>query len=220
MAVRTALETWFSEAMSSSVSFWRSVSSRMASAISGSTAASARLRKSCPTAARCSSLMVVMGRIIIEAVSGQRVQRVAVFAALAASVFLSAFLGFFYFRDNFSTHYPVKVLSADLFRAGEIPYWNFADGGGQPLAGNPNTLTFYPDNILYLFLPAHVAFNLHFLIHLAIAFFVIRALTQSHFAAALYAISGVAVSAAAFYNLIVAVAIIPLAFLGAHRRSP
>ena len=112
------------------------------------------------------------------------------------------------------------MLSALSFRAGEIPYWNFADAGGQPLAGNPNTLTFYPDNILYLFLPAHVAFNLHFLIHLAAAFFIIRALTRSNFAAALYALSGIAISATAFYNLIVAVAMIPLAFLGASRRSP
>ena len=112
------------------------------------------------------------------------------------------------------------MLSALSFRAGEIPYWNFADAGGQPLAGNPNTLTFYPDNILYLFLPAHVAFNLHFLIHLAAAFFIIRTLTRSNFAAALYAMSGIAISATAFYNLIVAVAMIPLAFLGASRRSP
>lgn len=129
-------------------------------------------------------------------------------------------LGFFFYRDNFSTHYPIKVLSALSFRAGQIPYWNFADGGGQPLAGNPNTLTFYPDNILYLFLPAHVAFNLHFLIHLAAAFFIIRTLTRSTFAATLYAMSGMAISATAFYNLIVAVAMIPLAFLAASRRSP
>ena len=129
-------------------------------------------------------------------------------------------LGFFFYRDNFSTHYPIKVLSALSFRAGQIPYWNFADAGGQPLAGNPNTLTFYPDNILYLFLPPYVAFNLHFLIHLAAAFFIVRALTRSTFAATLYAMSGIAISASAFYNLIVAVAMIPLAFLGASRRSP
>ena len=81
-------------------------------------------------------------------------------AALASVVF------FFYFRDNFSTHYPVKVISAAVWRAGEIPWWNFHAGGGQPLAGNPNTLSFYPDNVLYLVLPAHVAFNLHFVLHL------------------------------------------------------
>ena len=135
------------------------------------------------------------------------------------AVALSA-TGFFFYRDNFSTHYPLKYLSAQAFRAGEIPYWNFADGGGQPLAGNPNALTFYPDNFLYLFLPAYVAFNLHFLIHLAAAFLAMRALTRSNFAATVYLLSGAAVSATAFYNLIVAVAIIPLAFLAAERRSP
>lgn len=143
-----------------------------------------------------------------------------IIVALATCALFASIFGFFFYRDNFSTHYPIKVLSALSFRAGEIPFWNFADAGGQPLAGNPNTLTFYPDNILYLFLPAHVAFNLHFLIHLAAAYFIIRALTRSTFAASLYVMSGIAISATAFYNLIVAVAMIPLAFLGASRRSP
>ena len=82
----------------------------------------------------------------------------AVLVAIAATCI--AVFGFFYFRDNLGTHYPIKVISARIFRAGQIPWWNFYDGGGQPLAGNPNTLTFYPDNFLYLLLPAHVAFNL------------------------------------------------------------
>jgi len=137
----------------------------------------------------------------------------AVFCALAAS------LGFFFFRDNFSTHYPIKVLSAAAFRSAEIPWWNFADGGGQPLAGNPNTLTFYPDNVFYLLLPAHVAFNLHFLIHLILGWFAMRALTRSRFGAWLWILSGVVMSALCFYNLITAIALIPLAFLGAERRS-
>src|SRR2546428_4406215 len=126
-------------------------------------------------------------------------------AAAASSIF------FFFFRDNFSTHYPIKVISAAIFRAGELPYWNFYDGGGQPLAGNPNTLTFYPDNLLYLFLPAHVAFNLHFIIHLVGGWFVMRALSRSTPAAWLYVLSGAAISATAFYNLIVAIALVPLA---------
>ena len=49
--------------------------------------------------------------------------------------------GFFFFRDNFATHYPFKVVSATAWRAGSIPWWNPTDGGGQPLAGNPNALT-------------------------------------------------------------------------------
>jgi len=132
---------------------------------------------------------------------------------LAVSVF-----GLFYFRDNFSTHYPIKVFSAETFRAGELPWWNFADGGGQPLAGNPNTLTFYPDNILYLFLPAHVAFNLHFFLHLVAAWFAMRAL-GNRFAAWLYVLCGLAISATAFYTLITAVALIPFAFWAVERRS-
>jgi hypothetical protein len=61
---------------------------------------------------------------------------VAGLVAVAASFFL-----FFFFRDNFATHYPLKVLSAEAFRNFEIPWWNFHDGGGQPLAGNPNALS-------------------------------------------------------------------------------
>jgi len=137
----------------------------------------------------------------------------AVFCALAAT------LGFFFFRDNFSTHYPIKVLSATAFRAGEIPWWNFADAGGQPLAGNPNTLTFYPDNFLYLILPPHVAFNLHFLLHLILGWFTMKALTRSRFGAWMWVLSGVAISALSFYNLIAAIALIPLAFLGVERRN-
>jgi hypothetical protein len=137
----------------------------------------------------------------------------AVFCALVAT------FGFFFFRDNFSTHYPIKVLSAAAFRAGEIPWWNFADGGGQPLAGNPNTLTFYPDNVLYLVLPAHVAFNLHFLLHLILGWFAMRSLTRSRFGAWLWILSGIAMSALSFYNLITAIALIPLALLGAERRN-
>jgi hypothetical protein len=147
--------------------------------------------------------------------------RPRLFFLLLLAIFgaLLAWLGFFFFRDNFATHYPIKVLSAAAFRAGEIPWWNFADGGGQPLAGNPNTLTFYPDNFLYLLLPAHVAFNLHFLLHLALGWLAMRALTRSTFGAWLWVLSGVAISALSFYNLVTAIALVPFAFFAAERRS-
>jgi hypothetical protein len=152
-------------------------------------------------------------------------------AAAAAGLFAAALVvswtAFFFFRDNFSTHYPMKVISAEVFRSGEIPWWNFHDFGGQPLAGNPNSLTFYPDNVLYLFLPAHVAFNLHFLIHLAAGFAAMRALCllrtadrrASTVAALVWTLSGVVVSSAAFYNLVTASALIPLALLAVEKRS-
>jgi hypothetical protein len=138
---------------------------------------------------------------------------------IALAALVASYFGFFFFRDNFATHYPLKVLSAEAFRAFELPWWNFHDAGGQPLAGNPNALTFYPDNILYLFLPPHVAFNLHFLLHLAIGWVAMRALTRSRFAATVYLLSGVVISSTAFYNLVVYAAMIPLALYATERRS-
>jgi hypothetical protein len=150
--------------------------------------------------------------------------------AVLLGVLAASVSGLFYFRDDFATHYPVKVLSAQLYRAGELPFWNFYAGGGQPLGGNPNTLTFYPDNVLYLFLPAHVAFNLHFWLHLIAGFFAMRGLCRaagasewsSRTAALLYALGGVAISSLAFYNLVTAVALIPAALLATERllRQP
>ncbi|HKO55778.1 MAG TPA: hypothetical protein VJ276_07850, partial [Thermoanaerobaculia bacterium] len=142
----------------------------------------------------------------------------ALLLLLAGACLAVAWYGFFFFRDNLSTHYPIKHVSAHILRAGEVPYWNFHDGGGQPLAGNPNTLTFYPDNFLYALLPAHVAFNLHFLLHLVGAWFAMRALSRSPWAAWMYVLSGVAISALSFYNLITAVALVPFALWAALRR--
>jgi len=156
-------------------------------------------------------------------------RRIVLAGAVGIAAACIAVFGFFYFRDNFGTHYPIKVISARIFRAGQVPFWNFYDGGGQPLAGNPNTLTFYPDNILYLFLPPHVAFNLHFLVHLALAWFAMRGLSlqvgasraAAQFAATMYALGGLAISATVFYNLICAVALIPFALWAVERcRNP
>lgn len=124
----------------------------------------------------------------------------------------------FFFRDNFSTHFPTKHLFAEALRGGNVPFWNFHAGGGQPLAGNPNYLSFYPDNILYLILPSHAAFNLHFIVHITLAFFAMRFLIATvgvtdrlamNGAALVYVMSGVVVSTTSFYNLVCATALGP-----------
>ncbi|HVR42586.1 MAG TPA: hypothetical protein VMS56_04000 [Thermoanaerobaculia bacterium] len=131
---------------------------------------------------------------------------------------------FFYWRDNFSTHLPYRaVLASSLVP----PLWNPAVGGGQPLAGNPNALAFYPDSVLYLALPLFVAFNLHFLLHWLGGAVAMGALARrrglspelSRFAGALWLLSGAAISALAFYNLSTAVLLVPLALLAAERAS-
>lgn len=151
--------------------------------------------------------------------------------AIAAGVLLLllavAFHGFFFYRDNFSGAYPQKFLTAQALRSGELPYWNYHDFGGQPLAGNPGALTFYPTTLLLLLLPVHVAFNLHFLLHLTGGWLAMRALCRARalpesaavFGATVFVLSGTVISATAFYNLVVMVALIPFALLAVERRS-
>ena len=123
-----------------------------------------------------------------------------------------------YYRDNFSTHFPVQSAIANLVRDG-LPLWNPLIDGGQPLAGNPNNLTFYPSTLLYLILPSHFAFNLHFLLHLVVAWFGMKRLLEtyevssedSRLVATIYLFSGAIVSCLVFYNLIVAAALMPWA---------
>lgn len=143
----------------------------------------------------------------------------AVIALLVGGILLwLANASFFYYRDNFSTHYPVQSATAELLRDG-LPLWNPLVGGGQPLAGNPNNLTFYPTTLLYLFLPAHLAFNLHFILHLIAGWFGIRRLVRVHGVSEtdarhvgwLYLLSGTTISCLVFYNLVVAAALMPWA---------
>ncbi len=153
--------------------------------------------------------------------------KIAVAIVVAIAIVLAATFGFLFLRDNFATHYPMKVLSAHAFRSGEIPWWNFNDIGGQPLAGNPNALTFYPDAFLFVLLPGHVAFNLHFFLHLVLAFFTMRALCLARglnrdaalFGASMWVTSGLAISCLCLYNLVPAIALVPLALLGTERKS-
>lgn len=154
-------------------------------------------------------------------------RRIPFAALLLVAVAATAWYGFFFFGDNFVAYFPMKLLTSQSWRHGEVPYWNFFLSAGQPLAGNPNALAFYPLDVLYLLLPAHVAFNLHFLIHAIGGAFAMRALCLARgtsresatFAAIVYALSGVVISSFAFYNLVVAVAMIPLALLAVERRS-
>lgn len=148
-------------------------------------------------------------------------RRVVAFLLVAAALLLFSQIFFFYFRDNFSTHYPIKTYSAHAFRNFDIPFWNFGAGGGQPLAGNPNTLSFYPDNLLYLLLPAHTAFNLHFLLHLLAGAWAGGALARRYgcseadarLTGLIYVLSGPVISTVAFYNLVIVVALLPLVLL-------
>ena len=129
----------------------------------------------------------------------------------------------FYFRDVLTTHVPFKAFGAAELKAGRVPAFNPNWGLGQPFRGNPNTLAFYPGNLLYLVLPWWSAFNLHYCLHWLLAgfamWFLARRLGQSPegalMAALTYAGGGYLLSSLSFYNLLGVVAWWPLVMAAA-----
>lgn len=130
-----------------------------------------------------------------------------------------------FLRDVFTTHLHFKEWGVQELSAGRIPAIHPRWGMGQPYRGNPNTLAFYPGNLLYLLLPFWTAFQLHYLLHWLLAFFTFRALarelelgpTSALFAALTWAGSGWMLTNLTFYNLLTVAAWWPLALLGAVR---
>lgn len=130
-----------------------------------------------------------------------------------------------FLRDALGIHFPLKAFGAEQLRAGNIPALNPTLGLGQPFRGNPQTLAFYPDNLLYLMLPLWSAFNLHFVVHWFLALFGMRALARAMgisppgamAAGVTYAGGGWFLSTMSSYNLVTVAALWPLVLLGARR---
>jgi hypothetical protein len=74
-----------------------------------------------------------------------------------------------YLQDLTSYHFPMKHIVRDAVRSGELPYWNPFYSAGQPLAANPAYELFYPLQWLVVLLPFAYAFQLHIIIHFALA---------------------------------------------------
>ncbi|MDQ1348081.1 MAG: hypothetical protein QG573_1455 [Acidobacteriota bacterium] len=128
-------------------------------------------------------------------------------------------------RDVFTTHLAMKAYGAAALAHGNIPAFNPAWALGQPFAGNPNALAFYPGNVLYLLLPFWSAFNAHYVLHWLLAFVAFRKLAReleqsalgATLAALTYAGSGYVLSCLTFYNLIAVAAWLPLVLWGLAR---
>jgi hypothetical protein len=128
-------------------------------------------------------------------------------------------------RDVLYSHSQFKYFGAEQLKLGRIPAVNPTWSMGQPFAGNPNALPFYPGNLLYLVLPFQVAFHAHYALHWLLAFLAMRGLArelgQGPPAALLSALtwgaSGYVLTLLAFYNLLTVVAWAPLAALGLAR---
>ncbi|MDY7091733.1 MAG: hypothetical protein SX243_02040 [Acidobacteriota bacterium] len=124
----------------------------------------------------------------------------------------------FFLRDAFNAHLPLKAAQAHALSDGRMPLVAPELGGGQPLAGNPNAVPFYPDNLLYLLLPLLGAFNLHFWLHWLLApwgvYWLAREWGLSRSAAwgagVFYATGGFFASLLNFYNLVAGAALAPV----------
>src|SRR5262245_28375232 len=88
---------------------------------------------------------------------------------------------------------------------------------GQPLLANPNSMAVYPGQLLFQFLPFEIAFELHFVVHCALAgmgaFCLARKLgfpLQAAFlSAVIYNFSGLTLSAVNLFNILPVVAFLP-----------
>lgn len=78
--------------------------------------------------------------------------------------------GDFYFsRDLTSYHYPMKSMIRQVVEAGGFPYWNPAQGGGEPMAANPAYEMFYPLQWLIFVGSFNFGYRLHIVVHVFLA---------------------------------------------------
>jgi hypothetical protein len=127
-----------------------------------------------------------------------------------------------YMRDVLNAHLAMKWSEARALHQGYFPLLDPYRGGGQPLAGNPNAVPFYPTNAFLLWASPIWALNAHFWLHLLLApvafFWMARrwglAREAAWAAAVCYTGSGFYLSHLSFYNLIAGATLAP-ALVGA-----
>jgi hypothetical protein len=139
-----------------------------------------------------------------------------------------------YMRDVLNAHLAMKWSEARALHQGYFPLLDPYRGGGQPLAGNPNAVPFYPTNAFLLWASPIWALNAHFWLHLLLAplafFWMARrwglAREAAWAAAVCYTGSGFYLSHLSFYNLIAGATLAPalvgacLGFASALRGAP
>ena len=125
------------------------------------------------------------------------------------------------------THLPAKQATVEQMRAGVFPFLNPYASFGEPLAGNPNFGTFFPDMFAFLVLPLSSAFGLRFALAAVLAYAGARRWARAEgasrgaaeVAAIAFALSGVYVSTWRFFNSGLALALAPWVMAAAARVS-
>jgi hypothetical protein len=161
-----------------------------------------------PVAPRSGVAGVEMMTVLLRAVKG---------ALLVALLPLAAGRLIVTYQDALMTHLPGKAATVELLRGGELPFLNPHASFGQPLAGNPNFGTFFPDIAAFLVLPLEMAFGLRFALALVLAFTGARRWARAEgasrdaadLAGLAFVLSGVYVSTWRFFNSGLALAVAP-----------
>jgi hypothetical protein len=73
--------------------------------------------------------------------------------------------------DGYRLAYPFEDYVIQALRAGRIPLWNPYLFSGNPALAHPQTLVFYPLQLIFRFLPAHQSMNWALILHVWLAGF-------------------------------------------------
>ena len=73
--------------------------------------------------------------------------------------------------DLLTLMYPWRIVLAESFRRGELPFWNPHSFVGSPFLANPISAVFYPPHWLYAVLPVWLAWSVQFPLRLMLATF-------------------------------------------------
>ena len=131
------------------------------------------------------------------------------------------------YQDAIMTHLPAKAATVEQVRAGVFPFLDPYASFAEPLAGNPNFGTFFPDMLAFLALPLPVAFGMRFALAAVLAYAGARRWARAEgasrgpaeVAAVAFALSGVYVSTWRFFNSGLALALAPWVMAAAARLA-
>src|SRR5204862_7969651 len=74
-----------------------------------------------------------------------------------------------FFRDLGTYIYPIRYSLAQSLRSGHVPLWDRHIAMGFPLLANPQSATFYPPHLIFLFLPFFPAVGALLVFHYLVA---------------------------------------------------
>src|SRR4029079_10710073 len=131
------------------------------------------------------------------------------------------------YQDAIMTHLPAKAATVEQMRQGTFPFLSPYASFGEPLAGNPNFGTFFPDMFAFLVLPLPVAFGMRFALAAVLAYAGARRWARAEgapreaaeVAAIAFVLSGVYVSTWRFFNSGLALGLAPWVMAAAARVS-